>query len=139
MFLRFFVMICAVASALVALLIRTQVYAGDRVTDMQVAADAPSFPPAPIVGPVRRGANGQLETFDPTRQEGTGKRLCSLGTICVGGGQAYPTLTSALAVAREGDIIEIVATTYHETAKIAVPKVILRGVAGRPHFDCAGM
>jgi hypothetical protein len=83
--------------------------------------------------------NGQLEIFDPTKQEGPGERRCSVGTICVGSGQAYPTLTSALAVTREGDVIEIVAATYHETAKIAVKKVTLRSVGGRAHFDCAGL
>lgn len=137
--LRLLAMTYAATSAVLALFVHWEVHAGDRMTDTRVAADAPSLPQAPFVGAVRRGANGQLEPFDPTLQQGTGKRLCSIGAICVGGGQPYPTLASALAVAREGDVIEIVAAIYHETAKIAVQKVTLRGIAGRPHFDCAGL
>jgi hypothetical protein len=132
-------MIYAVASAMLAMSVQTPAQADDRRDGTEVATDEPRLPQAPFVGAVHRGANGQLEIFDPTKQEGTGERRCSIGTICVGSGQAYPTLTSALAVAREGDVIEIVAATYHETARIAVRKVTLRGVAGRPHFDCAGM
>jgi hypothetical protein len=64
---------------------------------------------------------------------------CSADALCVGDSEAFPTLASALAVAREGDTIEIVAATYRETAKITAPNVTLRGIGGRPHFDCAGM
>jgi hypothetical protein len=64
---------------------------------------------------------------------------CSPGALCVGDGETYPTLASALEVARQNDVIEIVAATYRETAKITVPNLTLRGVNGRPHFDCAGM
>lgn len=132
-------MIYAAASSLLALSVQMPAQGEDRRETTQVAANEPSLPQAPIVGAVRRGADGKLEIFDPTKQEGTGERRCSAGTICVGTGQAYATLTSALVVARDGDVIEIVAATYHETAKIAMKKVTLRGVAGRPHFDCAGM
>ncbi len=69
-------------------------------------------------------------------QAGSVAGRCSAGTLCVGSDRAFPSLTAALAVAREGDTIEIVAATYHETAKIAVPNLTLRGVGGRPHFDC---
>ena len=65
--------------------------------------------------------------------------LCSAGALCVGSDQAYPTLNAALAAAHEGDVIEIVAATYQETAKIGVRGLTLRGVGGRPHFDCGGM
>jgi hypothetical protein len=61
---------------------------------------------------------------------------CDTGTLCVGQGQAYPTLAAALAGARSGGVIEIVAGTYRETATIKVPDLTIRGVGGRPHFDC---
>jgi hypothetical protein len=139
MSLRLIVTRYAIVSVVLAWSVAPPGHAGDRPADTQVAADEPGLPPAPMVGPVRRGADGQLEIVDPTKEQGTGERRCSAGTICVGSGQAYPTLTAALAMARAGDVIEIVAATYHETAKIAVRRVTLRGVAGRPHFDCAGM
>lgn len=65
--------------------------------------------------------------------------LCSAGAICVGPGQRFPTLAAGLRAAHEGGRIEIVAATYHETAAITVANVTLRGVGGRPHFDCQGL
>jgi len=63
---------------------------------------------------------------------------CDAGALCVGKGQAYSTLRAALAAARAGSLIEIVADTYRETARLGVPNIVVRGVGGRPHFDCAG-
>jgi hypothetical protein len=138
--LRLLALICAVAGAAPAGWVVAPAQAADRGAGIELAADEPRLPPAgSTIAPIRRGANGQLEVVDPTKQQGTGERRCSAGAICVGSGQAYATLAAALAVAREGDVIEIVAATYHETATIAVKKVTVRGVAGRPHFDCAGM
>lgn len=76
---------------------------------------------------------------DPSITPTSSTPLCSTGALCVGSDQPYPTLTSALAAAHEGDVIEIFAGTYRETAIIGVRDVTLRGVGGRPHFDCAGM
>ena len=113
--------------------------AAEQGSGIEVAADQPSLPPPSTVAPLRRAPSGELETVDPTKEEGTGARRCSVGTICVGSDQAYQTLGAALRVAREGDVIEIVAATYHETARIAVRNVTLRGIGGRPHFDCANL
>ncbi len=101
-------------------------------------AEEPHLPPAsPRVGPVHRGANGQIERIVPSEPEG--KRLCSKNALCVGLGQAYPTLAAALAAAQAGDLIEVVGGLYRETAKITVPRVTVRGIVGQPHFDCTGM
>src|SRR5882757_2932837 len=139
MFLRPVLMIYAVAAATLALSVLMAAQARDRRDSAQVTANEPHLPEAPTIGAVRRGMNGQLEIFGPTKQQGTEERRCSVGTICVGSGQAYPNLASALPVTREGDVVEIVAATYHETAKIAAKKVTLRSVGGRAHFDCAGL
>ncbi len=64
---------------------------------------------------------------------------CAPGVLCVGPHQRYATLQRALAAARNGDVIEIAAGTYRETARITIGNLTLRGVAGRPHFDCAGL
>jgi Right handed beta helix region len=68
-----------------------------------------------------------------------GRRPCAPGAICVGPGLAYPGLAPALAVARPGDVIEIVGGTYRESDVIDVPELTIRGVAGRAHFDCTGL
>lgn len=110
------------------------------VIAVTVIEDEPQLPKAtPRVGRIRRGPNGQIELVDPTTENGKAARLCSAGTICVGVGQAYPTLSAALVVAREGDVIEIAGGMYRESAKINVPKLTVRGVVGQPHFDCAGL
>src|ERR1051325_11025621 len=51
----------------------------------KVAADEPRLPEASRVGPLRRGANGEIERFDPTVRSGNndGPTRCSAGTICV--------------------------------------------------------
>jgi Right handed beta helix region len=64
---------------------------------------------------------------------------CAADAICVGPEQAYPSLAAALAVARPGDTVEVVGGTYRESDAIEVPRLTIRGVAGRPHFDCAGL
>src|SRR5205807_68064 len=100
------------------------------VTSVMIVEDEPQLPKAtPRVGRIRRGANGQIELVDPTTENGKAARVCATGTICVGPGQAYPTLSAALVVAREGDAIEIAGGMYRESAKISISKLTLRGVA----------
>jgi len=110
-------------------------------TGMQAAdANEPSLPPAPPpIGPLRRGKDGNIEVIDPTAEEGHGKRLCSANVICAGPDQAYRTLSDAVHQARAGDTIEIIGGNYHETVRIAQDKITVRGVAGRPKFDCTGL
>ncbi|HUZ72208.1 MAG TPA: right-handed parallel beta-helix repeat-containing protein [Stellaceae bacterium] len=113
--------------------------AGDAVA-RPAAASGPHLPEAPsLIGALRRGANGQIEVIDPTKEQGSGRRLCRAGTVCVGEGQPYATLGAALAVARQGDTIEVVGGTYHETDDVTTNGLTIRGIAGRPHFDCAGL
>lgn len=88
---------------------------------------------------VRRGKDGQLEVVDPTVDNGSGRRLCAKGTICVGKDQGYRSLSAALAVARDGSVIEMVGGTYRESAKLTKKNLTIRGVAGVPHFDCNGL
>lgn len=110
------------------------------VTSVTVVENEPQLPKAtPRVGRIRRGANGQIELVDPTTETGKAGRLCASGTICVGAGQAYSTLSAAIAVAREGDVIEIIGGTYRESAKIDVRGLTVRGIVGQPHFDCTGL
>ena len=106
----------------------------------QTVADETNLPPAPSrVGTVRRDPNGKIEAIDPTSEKGAGPQLCDIGTICVGTGQAYPSLSAALAVARDGDVIEIAGGTYRKSVKITPKNVVVRGIGGLPHFDCAGL
>ena len=111
-----------------------------RAVDAEVAQSTPQLPDAPPpLGSLRRGSDGRIEIIDPTREQGSGVPLCDSGTICVGKDQAYASVADAVAAAREGDTIEIVAGLYRETAAIRVANVTLRGIAGRPHIDCSGM
>jgi hypothetical protein len=89
--------------------------------------------------PLRRGPSGAIEVIDPTKEKGAGPRRCATGTICVGKDQAYRKLSEALAVARPGMTIEIAGGTYRETLTIRTRGITIRGVAGTPHFDCAGL
>lgn len=108
---------------------------------IEVAADeaGPHLPSAPsLSGAVKRGPNGEIELFDPTKEKGSGPSACDANAICVGPGQAYTTFASAAQAARDGDLIEIVAGTYHESAAIGQANVTVRGIKGRPHIDCSG-
>jgi hypothetical protein len=113
---------------------------GARAAGSEPAQGGPQLPQSSsTIGPLRRGPNGEIEVIDPTLERGKGARLCDKGTICVGAGQAYMNLEDALAAAREGDTIEVVGGIYHETATIRTRNVTVRGIAGRPHFDCSGL
>jgi hypothetical protein len=110
------------------------------VTSVRIADNVPRLPPAtPQVGPVHRRADGQIELIDPTAKSGISARLCAANTLCVGEGQAYATLSAALAVAREHDVIEITGGNYRESATVAVRNLTILGVNGQPHVDCAGI
>jgi hypothetical protein len=100
-------------------------------------AELPGTPPP--IGPLRRGAHGEIEVVTPETERKAGRPLCDKGAKCVGEGEAFPTLASALAAAKPGDTIDVIGNTYREAAVIAVPRLTLRGTAGRPHFDCAGI
>jgi hypothetical protein len=106
----------------------------------QDTGEGPHLPGTPaVVGPLRRDTNGNIEVIDPTKEQGSGKRLCDEKAICVGPGQAYTRISDALKAARDGDIIEIVGGTYNDTGAISAQNVAVRGVAGRPHIDCTGI
>jgi hypothetical protein len=125
--------LCA-AAALMPAPARAQ--AGNAARGVEIAADERRLPDTPLpVAPLRRRDDGQIEILTPQNR----KNPCSAGAICVGKGRAYATLEAALAAAHDGDVIEIVAGTYHEKNRIELRNLILRGVAGRPHFDCAGL
>jgi hypothetical protein len=64
---------------------------------------------------------------------------CAADALCVGPGQQFATLAAALAAVPAGGTIDIVAGTYREAARIDRPGVTLRGIGGRPHFDCTGV
>ena len=114
----------------------------------QPAVSSPHLPEAsethlpegpPPVGPLRRGADGKILLITPDEERKAGRALCDPDAKCVGQGEAYPTLAAALAAARPGETIDIIGDTFREAAVIAVPRLTLRGTAGRPHFDCAGI
>jgi hypothetical protein len=103
-------------------------------------AQAAQLPEAsPPVGPLRRGANGELIIVTPEEERKAGRPLCSEGSLCVGKGETYATLGAALAAAKTGDRIEVVSASYHEPVSVAVSHITILGVAGRPHLDCAGV
>jgi hypothetical protein len=103
-------------------------------------AAQPRLPDAgPPIAPLRRGADGQIETIDPASEARSGTPLCSKAALCVGPRQRYRTLAAGLEAARDGDEIELVGGTYRESVTLARRKLTLRGVAGRPHIDCAGL
>ena len=109
-------------------------------TSQAPGAAVPQLPDAPpLIGPLRRGANGEIELITPEGERKAGRPLCAPGARCVGKGEAYPTLAAALAVARAGDTIDVIGGTYREAATIGIARLTLRGTAGRPHFDCAGV
>ena len=100
----------------------------------------PALPsPARLNDDLRRGADGRIEAFDPTQENGAGPRRCHERTLCVGPDQAFSSLGSAAAAARDGDVIEVVGGLYRETVRIDRRDVTVRGIDGRPHFDCDGL
>jgi hypothetical protein len=135
---------CSIAAAMVAALaplaIRQPLAEPSGVAGAAVAQNEPHLPEAgEPVGAVRRGANGQIEVIDPTKEKGSGPSRCDPGAVCVGPDQAFTSLATALAAARDGNTIEVVAGIYHETAAIRAANVTVRGIEGRPHIDCAGL
>ena len=105
-----------------------------------VAADEPQLPAAPEpIGPLRRGQDNKIKVITPDTEQGKGRSLCSAGALCVGPTQPLRTLAAALAVARDGAVIDIIGGTYHGSARITQTNVTVRGIAGRPHIDCTGL
>lgn len=103
-------------------------------------ADEPRLPDtAPPIAPLHRGADGSIEILDPAAARRAGTPLCSKGALCVGPGQHYRTLVAGLAAAKDGDVVELIGGTYRESATLFLRHLTLRGVAGRPHIDCAGL
>jgi len=129
----------AAAFGLVAALAPACARAGASAS-IRLAAETTQLPSTPIpIAPLHRRSDGSLEVVTPKGEKTEGVDVCTRHALCVGAGQAYPSLTAALAAAKAGDTIEIVAGTYRESAKIALKNVTVRGVGGRPHFDCKGM
>jgi Right handed beta helix region len=120
---------------------RTLLLIAALLVPLAAAAQSPSGDRLPganrVMDPVRRGADGKIEKFDPTK-EGGPRGSCSQGTICVGAGLTYATLARGLSVARDGDTVELMPGVYHETVAIDHSKVTLRGI-GHVHVDCAGL
>ncbi len=104
-------------------------------------SQAPGLPPAPPpIAPLRRGQDGKIEVIaPPISSERKGASPCSPRAICVGGRSGARSLSEALQVARDGSLIEIVGGVYRESIAIEHDRVTIRGVAGRPHFDCRGL
>jgi hypothetical protein len=113
-----------------------------------VIASAQSLPSgSTAVAPLRRGPDGRIEAVDPSKASGPataasaagGGSPCAADALCVGPGLAFPTLGAAAKAARPGAVIEVVAGTYRESIVLTAPRLVVRGIAGRPHFDCAGI
>ncbi|HUB97436.1 MAG TPA: right-handed parallel beta-helix repeat-containing protein [Stellaceae bacterium] len=103
-------------------------------------ADAQSLPGGPsVIGPLRRGDDGRVESVTPETERQSGRPLCDQSALCVGKGERYPTVAAALEAAHAGSTIDVVGDTFHERVSLALPHVTVRGTAGRPHFDCAGL
>ncbi len=66
---------------------------------------------------------------------------CRAGTThCVGPGQAYGSLTQAVAAAGDGAVIELLAGRYNETVAVAADNVTIRSQpSNRATIDCGGM
>jgi hypothetical protein len=114
--------------------------APDRIrTPATISGALAQLPPAAVpIGPLHRGADGKIGVMKPRGGVGANGE-CSPESICVGPDHRYRSLADALALARDGAVIEIIGGTYRESAAIRRKNVIVRGVAGRPHFDCAGI
>ena len=105
-----------------------------------VSSDEPQLPsPSEPIAPLRRGKDNKIEVITPNGEPGKKVEHCSHAAICVGQGEAISTLSAALTVARDGDVIEVIGGIYHEAAKIVRANLTVRGIAGRPHFDCHGL
>jgi len=104
-------------------------------------AQPPSLPPAPPpIGPLRRNPDGRIEVIaPPTDGERARASPCSPKAICVDGRSQLRTLSDALRLAQDGALIEIVGGVYRESVTIEQSGVTIRGVAGRPHFNCHGL
>ncbi len=92
-----------------------------------------------VTAPLRRGPNGEIQVITPELLQKNGEPVCAPDALCVGQGGTYKSLAAALAAAKPGATIDLVGGTYREAATIAVPGLTLRGTAGRPHLDCAGL
>jgi hypothetical protein len=113
---------------------------GDGGGALAEARPASALPGGGGVGQVRRGAGGQIEAAGPAKSAGaTGKGPCRAEAICVGPGLGHETLAAALAGARPGAIVEVAAGTYRESVLLKTAGLTVRGIGGRPHFDCAGI
>ncbi len=103
-------------------------------------APSPALPGASTIGPIHRGPDGRIEGTDPTKDIAPAERgPCAAGIICVGKGLHYQTLTAAAAAARSGDVIEVMGGTYEESVMLRTARLVVRGISGRPHFDCTGL
>jgi hypothetical protein len=136
----------ALAAATVTMMLLDQTGAADLgiiEPDTILVQAKPIGPPgAPANIPaLHRGPDGKIEILDPTKTDGLGgtQRPCSEKAICVGPRLAYSTVAKAVAVARPGDVIEIVPGAYHETFSVTQPRIVIRGLHGRAHIDCAGL
>ena len=133
----------AVRTAVLALLAAVSVGAGvppARAQQSLPGAGTNSLPQgSDVTAPLRRGPNGEIEVVTPELLRKSGEPICAPDALCVGEGGTYKSLAAALAVAKPGATIDLVGGTYREAAAIAVPGVTLRGIAGRPHLDCAGL
>ena len=139
--------VCGVHALLATVILNGPLAAGDSELDGSsdgrhlAQAQPPGLPPAPPpIGPLRRGPDGHIEVIAPPP---AGERQqpgpCSAKAICVGWGSGPRTLTQALQFAGDGALIEIVGGVYRESAAIDWNRITIRGVAGRPHFDCHGV
>jgi hypothetical protein len=93
---------------------------------------------SPPIGPLHRSDDGQIEITTPENRPNSSP-ACSPSAICVGSKQRLRSLRDALALARDGDVVEVEAGTYRESDAIAQKGLTVRGVGGRPHFQCAGL
>ena len=126
------------ALACVAMLAPAPGHAEERAAGFLRAQSQLPTTPTPIA-PLRRRSDGTLEVVTPKAERSDSAHPCARTALCVGPGQTHATLAAALAVAKPGDTIEIVAGTYRESVKIEIKGLILRGVGGRAHFDCHGL
>lgn len=63
---------------------------------------------------------------------------CWAAPLRVGAGEMFAKPCDAIAVAKAGDVIEVVAGTYTDSCSIAVQGVTLRGTDGQPTIDLSG-